>query len=331
MVDTITLRSRPLPLRLGIINDHTRPGPTRALNWYYKPKEPTVFNDVVQKKACLLFNGEGGRHIRLFLTNQFADGFNTSLPNLLFGRTGSILTSQDELDRSMESVFGEIGRVCEIPDGLDYDLTRVDLCLQFRVPGLPAQAFFTSVRSARHPLIHSSAEEWTVRSHSSGINFKGADMMVKFYDKGLELLRTPSDIVRIEIQLRGQALKTRLGEGGQFPSALQFDRCYEVYRDLLLRFPAIRHLPLDSCLTARQILPFLIASCENSNFTLPDGRRAMELFEQSQMRRPSLSKLRKEVGSTQLEMNGISFEELLPPQWPPPRLVPRIIEEATPE
>lgn len=108
MLDSVTLRfQQSVPLRPGIIKNFAQPEDTRASNWYYQPEKPTSFKEVNHKKACLHFNGEGDRYIRLFITDQLADGFSASLSNFLFGKTGSILTSQDELNRSMEGVFGE--------------------------------------------------------------------------------------------------------------------------------------------------------------------------------------------------------------------------------
>tara|TARA_R110002096_G_scaffold78416_11_gene184714 strand:- start:550 stop:1554 length:1005 start_codon:yes stop_codon:yes gene_type:complete len=327
MIDTVKASFPAVELRNGLVENLDHPGAIAGSSWYLQPDRTVHYNGELQKKARFI-RRKGGRvgALTAYSTDGLIDGFHVSLPNHFFTTGGRLFSGQTELSDSLRLVRSHLGEICEPPLISDCRFTRVDLSLQFQVPGIPPAAFFTSLRHARHPGVHSGAEEWSVCSRESGLNFKGSGMTVKLYDKGMEMFSNPSPVVRIEIQLKGAPLKRLLGgEPNGYPTELNFEECYRVYREQLLRFPTVKHLPLQDVQSLRQLTPFLLSSYEASEIKLSDGRTPMEWVEELPLSRQTLSSIRQEMVAAQLEGVGISFSELLPETWPPPCMVNRVL------
>lgn len=110
------------------------------------------------------------------------------------------------------------------------ELKRVDLVKQFRASSADLIA---AHRATKHPAMRSGGCEWFGES----IAWKGKERMLRMYDKLQEAgkLREPSDVTRLELETRGQAMDRDLGPRVYHLKALTFDGCYSSYRAHILK------------------------------------------------------------------------------------------------
>src|SRR4029077_19445698 len=60
-----------------------------------------------------------------------------SLPKLLFGHNGRVLTSQAEIDVSLDKCADILSTIARIPDVPKWDVRRVDMVWNYNLPALP--------------------------------------------------------------------------------------------------------------------------------------------------------------------------------------------------
>jgi hypothetical protein len=232
--------------------------------------------------------------------DQMIEWVETSLSRLLFGHNGRLITSQKEIDQAMLRLSRLLKQVGTQRTALRY-FTRVDLVWQFR--GDP-NAFIIAHRNCRHRSIRKDAGSF---DHNS-LFWKGSNMRVSMYDKAREQTGKPGDVVRVEVQLRGQRLKTALGDGEKV-TGLDLDLCYQAYRQILLGFtpPA---LPLIGTVAE------LLALGERHHWTA-HGVPAFDLWARGKSAR-QVSRVRQQMAALRPEVHEIDWEALLPARSLPP-------------
>ena len=218
-----------------------------------------------------------------------------SLPRLLYGHNGRLITCQHDIDRAMRMVSRLLKQVGEQLTALRY-FTRVDLVWQFQ--GDPA-AFMAAHRNCKHRSIRKEAGSF---NHNS-LWWHGSEMRVSMYDKVLEQTGKAGDVVRVEVQLRGKRLKKELAEDDGRVTSLDFDTCYRAYRRILLGFsPA--SLPKAGSMAQ------MLALAERHDWTA-NGVSAFDLWAREKSAK-QISRVRKQMATLRPEVHQIDWEALLP-------------------
>lgn len=202
MLDTITVAG-PWPLRAAL--------PPRRL--VRLPAEPG-----------------GGVLIRVDSTGSNVDYAEASLPALLFGNNGRLLTNQDELDTAFEHLRGTVLKLAEVPPVLEWQLRRLDLCWNF---DLPARPFIYAHASLRIPGIRSMA---CLFGGGSGVSWRGtrSRFLVTLYDKSRKS-GANGNVLRAEVRLCGRHLVRRFPHG----EWRQFAALWQAFREVLTSIPPI--------------------------------------------------------------------------------------------
>jgi hypothetical protein len=227
-----------------------------------------------------------------------------SLPRLLYGHNGKLIKDQAELDNALELLQAKGDEIGNLTHS-GHHFTRVDLVWQFR--GDPAR-FVLAHRHARHPRIHSDPVQYASRS----LALEGSEMRISIYDKTLERFKRNGDVVRVEVQLRGDRLKEELGAKKRV-TKLDFSDCYRAYRRILLGFcpPAIPEVG--------SIGNFL-AIGEREGWQAA-GIPAFDLYTadlgQRQRRR-----LQRQMAASRPTVHQIDWAQLLPADGPPDAVEP---------
>jgi hypothetical protein len=154
------------------------------------------------------------------------------------------LRSQSEVDEAMRMLWKIFGKYAPPPLPGSWAFSRIDLAWDFYTN---AQHFIHAHSHATHALCESWAATYSQNGLTTGRNWVGTDMVIKFYDRKAkarhlgkqenkpEIVRKLPHTLRVEIEFKGQRLKKLLGKG-QLVRRLDFAHCYQTFRKILLEF-----------------------------------------------------------------------------------------------
>jgi hypothetical protein len=224
-----------------------------------------------------------------------------SLPRLLHGHNGKLIKSQAEIDKALwllRRKLNEIG----IRQSAECWFNRVDLVWQIRAePG----DFICAHKNCRHKKIRKEQGHYTGQS----LYWKGSELLVRMYDKVLEMSKKPGSIVRVEAQLRGRTLKKQLSDGAGHVKHLNFEQCYQAYRNLMLGFcPAA--LPKASGLVD------ILAIAQQEGWE-SKGVSAFDIWARSKSTKQK-RRVQRELAMRRIEIYKIDWSGLLPADRLPP-------------
>jgi hypothetical protein len=327
MLDTIITRFNPLPLRQGLIQDPDQFGELVGLpGWKYDLGRPKN----ISGRSCRRFKilaplgpGPRQRELTIFGNGETIDGYKVSLPALVHGSNLSLITSQEEIDTALMRASALINQVADFnPRAVDLHFTRVDLALHHSPPGIPPSAFFASFKNCRTMRIRGNTVSYWVMANPSGISLNGTALTIKAYDKVLKHTGRPGAVTRIELELRREVLMSLLGNpDGGYPRRLSFDRCYRVYRELLLGLEPPRRILVNGPIGSLKDFAALAAARSDD----PDD--LLSIYRQN-FTVPVFIDFRRRLADAQLALHEISIADLLPEVWPPSHLVCNAAAEA---
>ncbi|HEV2046912.1 MAG TPA: hypothetical protein VGQ95_09975 [Chthoniobacterales bacterium] len=154
-----------------------------------------------------------------------------SLPKLLFGCNGRLLTNQGEIDAALALVSNRLSEIAVVPDLAAWNPRRVDMVWNFELPALPLIMAHTALRVPG--ILHGA----TLHNGDQGVSWRGSKSlkMITLYDKARQM-RVPGSVLRAEVSLRGKQLLRYLpGETWR-----SFNPLYRVYRSTLATIPPIQ-------------------------------------------------------------------------------------------
>ncbi len=136
------------------------------------------------------------------------------------------------------------------------------------------------------------------------------------YDKGREVTRRymqgsglPSNLLRVEIQLRKDPLKAELG-GGEYPKGLIFFDCYQAFRNMMLKFAPPQEISVPKDIYGA------IAIFEQTGRTF-SGQTHLELIT-STMPARTAREWKRRVSQASLQSVQFDWAEKLPEMGLPP-------------
>lgn len=234
--------------------------------------------------------------LRTRIWGSFVVWVEVSLPKVLFGHNGRLLSSQDEID----SAFRRVDRILDrFSTGSNHgrEFSRVDLVWQFK--GDP-KVFANAHRDSRHPMIHRSAIDYG----GNQLVWQGSKLRIGMYDKVLEQTRKRTgDVMRVEIQLRGDRLRKVFGLTTAM-THLDFLESYRTYRSIIRKFS-----PKPVPRVSRPVDLIAFAATRHSVNLWPHWKGH---FKNSQ----ALSRARRELLARKLKYSRIDWSELLPAKRP---------------
>lgn len=225
-----------------------------------------------------------------------------SLPRLLHGTNAKLIKSERELDDALSQALALV-RQFAVPTTMEkFWFGRADLVWQFR--GNPSDFI-----KAHWHLRHKRVRRETGHYDGQSLYWPGCGFRVRMYDKGLEQTGKPSDVVRVEVQLRGKRLRQLFGVQEAGLTALDFAQCYSVYRRILLEFD-------PKPLTEIHGLTELLAIGEKAGWSY-QGISAFDLW--ARRKNPRHAKaVKRKVAKVVLHDSTIKWHDLLPEDGPPP-------------
>jgi hypothetical protein len=222
-----------------------------------------------------------------------------SLPKLLFGHNGRVLSSQREIDAALEHASHLLSEIATVPDVIDWDARRVDMAWNYAMSALPLILAHASLRVPG--ILHGA----TLHRAGEGVSWRGgkSHKMVTLYDKARRM-RVAGSVLRAEVSLRSGQILRHL-PGAEWRS---FDSLYRVYRSLLSGIPAISR-PLEAASFLQAI-----------GLEAPETRnRILSRLAHKPGRSFRRYRQQVETAATQLERT-FSWSELLPESAPPPAM-----------
>lgn len=155
-----------------------------------------------------------------------------------------LLRSQSEVDEALRLLWKIVGKFAPPPHPASWAFSRTDLAWDFYTN---AQHFIHAHSHATHARCESWAATFSQNGLTTGRNWIGTGLVIKFYDRKAKArhlgkqvdkpkqIRNLPHTLRVEIQFTGQRLKNLLGKG-QLLRSLDFARCYQTFRKILLEF-----------------------------------------------------------------------------------------------
>ena len=277
-------------------------------------------------------------NLRLGISGESAHFVECSLPRLILGYNGSLITSQSQIASAFSVIEGQVqpwALNCSETDwGSGYEFTRVDLVLQYKIPDIPAHEMIQSIGTMMHPSCRKGQERWSFTRKSNSVSHIAGKMKITAYDKELQLNegRRPGDTVRLEVRLEGRPLQEALGpELGIFPRRLLFDECYQAYRNIMLG------LRTSSCRVGttragrerskQDVLLDVFAHACRVNLLMPDGRSPLDHLRGCKACKKTKADMLRDISGRHLAVIGVDWPELFPEQWPPPYLKRSVAEQ----
>src|SRR6266511_843948 len=153
-----------------------------------------------------------------------------SLPTLLHGHNGYVLENQQQIDAALENAAAALAQVSKVDSIRHCQAWRADIAWNFDLEAAP---LIRAHAALRLPRIHRGA---TLYDGGQGVSWRGARsrFVVRLYDKARKM-HVPGSVLRAEVSLQGEQLERRL-PGRDWHN---FDRLWEVFRDVLVTFAAI--------------------------------------------------------------------------------------------
>jgi hypothetical protein len=170
--------------------------------------------------------------VRCFCHNGEITDVEFSLPKLLFGTNGRLISTQTEIDNALSKADLMIQRIAT-RIATEREFKRVDLVWNFRE--FPQDCFLAHLH-CHYPKKRRSIEYVSSAGQitSLGWGLRKTREAIKMYDKTAKKIRNPLPIVRVEVQLRGDKLWQYLGNG-KSPTCLDINTSYAAYRKIVVR------------------------------------------------------------------------------------------------
>lgn len=289
MVDTVCYRQFATPLPFN--------NKTSGTDW--KPSNQSGKTESGHK-----YQNETLKHVPTGLTIRFRAGrteaeIQASLPKVLLGQNARLILSQKQLEAALTEVDRLVQQVATVstPAKRFY---RVDLVWQFKGK---IHDFILAHQVIRHPEI----DKLPINYHWQTILWKGDGMSISMYDKVLEQTGKPGNIVRVEMRFTKRKLKAELGNA-KTPTILNFPRCYQVYRDKLVKFcpVTVHHLS-----KASDLLYFATKEKWEISGMLASDYLALNMSPKSATR------MREQIQHLKLKRSKMDWKQTLPPGKPP--------------
>lgn len=250
----------------------------------------------VQRRRWVLAHKPTG--FRASGTDDVLGTFEVSLPRVLFGHNGRLLKSQAEINDALYMVYDLMDQIGERSDEPP-EFKRVDLVWQFQ--GDP-NLFITAHQHARHRRIRRDV----VKYEKGSLTWIGSGRSVCMYDKCLEMLKVPGEIMRVEVRLRDNVLAKLFGQ--RAVRSLNFDTCYELYRNTLLGF-------CPSSVPKVSAISEFLALAEREGWK-SDGVSAFEIYTQ-RLSKKQRRRIQKQMAQTRSSVFNFDWADLLPVRYPP--------------
>lgn len=152
-----------------------------------------------------------------------------SLPKLLWGHNGRLITSQAELEQGLTKIWEAANALAVVPPLSEWKLQRADLVWHF--DGLGAERIVDALSAFRFPSVSSPPMHQAGRS----VTWRGARsrFMLVCYCKSRKS-HVAGDVLRIEVRLVGHELLRLHGADWQ-----DFEELWRAYRRIVVRLPAL--------------------------------------------------------------------------------------------
>lgn len=297
MVDTITLKTS-LLVRPEIVRALESPE-FKERNW-----TSTAIRQVSAKgwrsETMRLSHQPSGA--TLWLAGEIISSVQVSLPRLVFGTNGCLITDEMQLQGARAKLWDLVGEIAHLSEAAPAELTRLDLVLHLPTP--PAR-LLPVLRFATSPYIRRKTHVY----NSTSVVYPGSMLRVTAYDKAAEMKLGPGHLTRLEVSLRkSRSIQRHLGHRDF--NNLRFDECYAAYREIVLAFD----LPPEPAKKYSE--PGLIAACEDQEFR-PTGIAVTDWALQEKNPRTH-RRLQREIAKKLCGMRRIDFGALLPENGPLP-------------
>ena len=255
-----------------------------------------------KSRKLMLTERETG--VRVSGTRFSARHIEVSLPRLLFGHNSRLIHTQHQLHEALDKLNDLVGEVCFQADDEAHDhFSRADLVWQIRGD---MAVFLAAHKNCRHRSIRKDMGHY----QGQGFYFQGQQLRVRFYDKRLKQSGQAGDVIRVEVQLRGDRLREAFsGFEWRKLTTLSLWRCYEVYREIMCGFCPN---PLPRVSTMAEILALADREGWTSN-SIP----LFDIVTARQSKR-NVSRLRKQMALLRPAIHEIHWETLLPHDGLPP-------------
>jgi len=230
--------------------------------------------------------------LRVVARGDEVDSVEVSLPRLVSGNNGQLITSQVVLDEALARTDNVISEVATVPVGREF--SRIDLCWQFRGD---QRDWLQAHRYLKYPDTHNLAVPYR-----TGLAWYGKEFEARLYDKEAEVNKG-SGAMRLEFALSRHKLSKEFNGTFEPVTQLNFAESYAVYRRLALGFQPHR-VPVIS--SEAEFLA--LGEQQGWNF---EGTRVAELFLGLRCGKTARH-LRHQLTAAQLQYHKIDWHVLLP-------------------
>ena len=153
-----------------------------------------------------------------------------SLPRVLFGHNGRVIQSQTQLDDALDRARSILAEHADIDAVEKIEASQIDLVWNFPIPAVP---IILAHGGLRIPTIRGGPTRYP---DDIGISWGRGRYAcrVKFYDKCRQS-HVSGSVLRVEITLRRGRIRREFSS----QDWRDFQRCYRVFRNILLSIPSI--------------------------------------------------------------------------------------------
>lgn len=233
-----------------------------------------------------------------------------SLPKVLWGNNARVLQDKAAFQSAWAKLTSCLDEIAN-PPSAEIAFTRIDLCWNYQTDPID---FFLAHESLNHPSIQKRMITYRNKTRLTGLEWQGTKIRIKFYDKTSAKKTFPKvskPLVRVEVQLRGAKLRELFNGNPTTPlHEIVWEKCYSVFRDVLLNFP-----PLI-------VIPSLSGWDGVALAALGKGVDVFGILSKK-MNERSVRDLRKQLAPRLVKKYRVSWKWMLPPEFPPPRTVHR--------
>lgn len=196
--------------------------------------------------------------MRIEGTREGPEWLEVSLPRLVYGSNGHLLTNDEEITRALGRLVYHLHQVAR--DARLIQLRRLDLCWQFEID---CGAYLRAASGLSWGLCRQTPMVYPGES----VTWRGTGSSLCLYDKGLEAEREAGGPLRAEVRFKTKA--DCAVRGFRWAEDLAFSRCYAAYRAELLKVPTVR-LVDQHTLRGSPTLPGYLAVLEQAGARLGD-------------------------------------------------------------